>query len=420
MNPQMDKLVRRTTIVATVTASYFFLTADYGSEPNVLDPFPSMIGLYYENSKNSIKLKWGIVLVLRTDDTKLCWQIKKAIQSAESSVKDFVFGSKTQPPESEAKKLSSNRAKEHPYLSSRVILSLIPPVIAFTLVAVVIASYNTAVALEWLPEVFPMLRSSALPYQLTAPALALLLVFRTEASYSRFEEGRKAWTKVIAGTNDFARQIISGVENSGDAELKKALLQYVVAFPVALKALDLIRDRNLQMLTDSCLEGQLSQDDGTELVRLASRCLQSEPRERPNPKSLVAALTTLQKETELSFQMWTDQMQETLDSKKNGDSAFKQKDFRTAIECYSQFIDIGNMVSPTIFARRSLSYLMDEMPQEALTDAMQAQVVSPIWHIASYLQAAALSALGMETEAQSALKEGTVLEAKRNTAAGHK
>lgn len=120
-------------------------------------------------------------------------------------------------------------------LSSRVILSLIPPVIAFTLVAVVIASYNTAVALEWLPEVFPMLRSSALPYQLTAPALALLLVFRTEASYSRFEEGRKAWTKVIAGTNDFARQIISGVENSGDAELKKALLQYVVAFPVALK-----------------------------------------------------------------------------------------------------------------------------------------------------------------------------------------
>ncbi|PRQ58058.1 putative bestrophin/UPF0187 [Rosa chinensis] len=120
-------------------------------------------------------------------------------------------------------------------LSSRVILSLIPPVIAFTLVAVVIASYNTAVALEWLPEFFPILRSSTLPYQLTAPALALLLVFRTEASYSRFEEGRKAWTKVIAGANDFARQIISGVENPGDAELKKALLQYVVAFPVALK-----------------------------------------------------------------------------------------------------------------------------------------------------------------------------------------
>ncbi|TQD97633.1 hypothetical protein C1H46_016740 [Malus baccata] len=39
---------------------------------------------------------------------------------------------------------------------------------------------------------------------------------------------------------------------------------------------------------------------------------------------------------ELSFQMWTDQMQESLDSKKKGDSAFKHKDFRTTIECYSQ------------------------------------------------------------------------------------
>lgn len=54
------------------------------------------------------------------------------------------------------------------------------------------------------------------------------------------------------------------------------------------------------MLTDSCLEGQFSNDDGTELVRLASRCLQYEPRERPNSKSLVAALTPLQKEIEVS------------------------------------------------------------------------------------------------------------------------
>ncbi|XP_062155537.1 serine/threonine-protein kinase BSK3-like [Alnus glutinosa] len=236
-------------------------------------------------------------------------------------------------------------------------------------------------------------------------------------------------------------------------------------------ALDLIRDRNLQMLTDSCLEGQFSDDEGTELVRLASRCLQYEPRERPNPKSLVSALTPLQKDTEvpshvlmgiphsasfsplsplgeacsrrdltamqevlekigykddegvaneLSFQMWTDQMQETLNSKKKGDTAFHQKDFKAAIENYTQFIDGGAMVSPTVFARRSLSYLMSDMPQEALTDAMQAQVVSPVWHIASYLQSAALAAIGMENEAQSALKEGTILEAKRNETAGHK
>ncbi|KAL5981502.1 Serine/threonine-protein kinase bsk5 [Asimina triloba] len=238
-------------------------------------------------------------------------------------------------------------------------------------------------------------------------------------------------------------------------------------------ALDLIRDRNFLTLTDSCLEGQFSNDDGTELVRLASRCLQYEPRERPNAKSLVAALSPLQKETdvpsyelmgiphgsasslqqlslsplgdacsrmdltaiheilekvgykddegtanELSFQMWTDQMQETLNSKKKGDAAFRHKDFRAAIECYTQFIEVGTMVSPTVFARRCLSYLMSDMPQQALNDAVQAQVISPAWPTASYLQAAALHALGMENEAHEALKDGSLLESRRNTAAG--
>ncbi|GMH00523.1 hypothetical protein Nepgr_002362 [Nepenthes gracilis] len=123
-------------------------------------------------------------------------------------------------------------------LSSRVILSLIPPVTFFTIVAVVVASYNSAVTIHWLPDLFPVLRASSLPYQLTAPALALLLVFRTEASYARFEEGRKAWTKVIAGTNDFASQVIATVDGSSNVKnmaIKKALLQYVMAFPVALK-----------------------------------------------------------------------------------------------------------------------------------------------------------------------------------------
>ncbi|TVU16676.1 hypothetical protein EJB05_40251 [Eragrostis curvula] len=226
-------------------------------------------------------------------------------------------------------------------------------------------------------------------------------------------------------------------------------------------ALDLIRDRNFNMLTDSCLEGQFSNEEGTELVRLASRCLHYEPRERPNVRSVVQALTPLQKDVEtpsyelmciprggassiqslslsplaeacsrkdltaiheilektgykddegtaneLSFQMWTNQMQDTLNSKKKGDNAFRQKDFTTAIDSYSQFIEVGTMVSPTIYARRCLSYLMNDMPQQALSDAMQALVISPTWSTAFYLQAAALLTLGMENEAQEALKDG--------------
>ena len=61
----------------------------------------------------------------------------------------------------------------------------------------------------------------------------------------------------------------------------------------------MIRGKNISALMDSCLEGHFSNDDGTELVRLASRCLQYEPRDRPNAKSLVTALSPLQKETEV-------------------------------------------------------------------------------------------------------------------------
>ncbi|MCH84632.1 putative serine/threonine-protein kinase, partial [Trifolium medium] len=78
------------------------------------------------------------------------------------------------------------------------------------------------------------------------------------------------------------------------------------------------------------------------------------------------------------------------------------------------FIDGGTMVSPTVYARRCLSYLMNDMPQEALEDAMQAQVVSPEWPTAFYLQATCLFSLGMENDAQETLKDGTNIEAKKH------
>lgn len=235
-------------------------------------------------------------------------------------------------------------------------------------------------------------------------------------------------------------------------------------------ALDLIREKNFQMLMDSCLEGHFSIEDGTELVKIASRCLQYEPRERPNPKSIVTSLNALQKQTEvssvvlmeitnpppvenvkepdllspfgeacsrmdltaihemlekigykddegatneLSFQMWTNELQEALNGRKRADTAFRTKDFNTAIESYTTFIENGSMVSPTVYARRCLCYLMNNKAQEALGDAMQAQVASPDWSTALYLQAAALFSLGMENDACEMLKDGSILEAKK-------
>lgn len=41
---------------------------------------------------------------------------------------------------------------------------------------------------------------------------------------------------------------------------------------------------------------------------------------------------------QLSFQEWTQQMKDMLDARKRGDQSFREKDFKTAIDCYSQVL----------------------------------------------------------------------------------
>ncbi|ONI00052.1 hypothetical protein PRUPE_6G065300 [Prunus persica] len=203
------------------------------------------------------------------------------------------------------------------------------------------------------------------------------------------------------------------------------------------------------------------------MVRLASQCLQYEPHNWPDFKYIVSALFPLQEQTEvpsyvlmgfphgnipskktvlsplreacskldlariheillmigykedeeaqteLSFQMWTDQMNERLNFKKQGDAAFRAKEFASAIEFYTEFIDHGSIESVTLFARRCLCYLMSDMAREALGDAMQALVQHPEWPTALYLQAAALKSLGLTNEAEQTLKDGSSLEVKK-------
>ncbi|KAG0450589.1 hypothetical protein HPP92_026661 [Vanilla planifolia] len=233
-------------------------------------------------------------------------------------------------------------------------------------------------------------------------------------------------------------------------------------------ALDMIKGKNILFLMDSHLEGRYSTEDATALVDLASRCLQYEPRDRPNTKALVQTLTPLQTKTdvpshamlgmskpeeapqtpahpispmgdacsrmdltaihqilvithyrddegsnELSFQEWTQQMRDMLEARKRGDFAFREKDFNAAIACYSQFVDAGMMISPTVYARRSLSHLMCDQSDAALRDAMQAQCIHPEWPTAFYLQAVALAKLSMHTDATDMLNEAASLEKKK-------
>ncbi len=80
---------------------------------------------------------------------------------------------------------------------------------------------------------------------------------------------------------------------------------------------------------------------------------------------------------------------------------------------FLQFVDVGAFLSPTVFARRSLAYLLNDQAQAALRDASQAQNVHQEWPTACYIQAAALSKLGMEEDAKDKLKEGAVLDSRR-------
>ncbi|KAF8405517.1 hypothetical protein HHK36_010424 [Tetracentron sinense] len=234
-------------------------------------------------------------------------------------------------------------------------------------------------------------------------------------------------------------------------------------------ALDMIRGKNILLLMDSHLEGNFSTEEATVVVALASQCLQYEPRERPNSKNLVKTLTPLQKKpdvpsydmlgiqkreeapptpqqhplspmgeacsrmdltaihqilvnahyrddegtNELSFQEWTQQMRDMLEARKRGDFAFRDKDFKTAIDCYSQFIEVGTMVSPTVYARRSLCHLLCDQPDAALRDGMQSQCVYPDWPTAFYMQSVALAKLDMHKDAADMLNEAAGLEEKR-------
>ncbi|KAK2969532.1 hypothetical protein RJ640_029825 [Escallonia rubra] len=231
-------------------------------------------------------------------------------------------------------------------------------------------------------------------------------------------------------------------------------------------ALDMIRGKNALLLMDSSLEGQYASDDATKMVEIASKCLQYEARDRPDIIFLLTAVAPLQKqkevascvlmallknsvvvprslsplgkacaqmdltavhdillktgykdeegaEMELSFQEWTPQVQQIINTKKFGDLAFRDRDFKSAIEYYSKLVSLMSVPSATVFSRRSLSYLMNGEAELALRDSMQAQVCIPEWPIAFYLQALALSKLGMESDAQDMLNDGAALETKK-------
>lgn len=67
--------------------------------------------------------------------------------------------------------------------------------------------------------------------------LGLLLVFRTNTAYDRFWEGRKIWGTLINTVRNLARGIwVTVIESTPqDREVKKQVLQLLIAFAIAMK-----------------------------------------------------------------------------------------------------------------------------------------------------------------------------------------
>ncbi|KAG2432345.1 hypothetical protein HYH02_012919 [Chlamydomonas schloesseri] len=104
---------------------------------------------------------------------------------------------------------SSNRYLYHlkTLSESGIVRGIWAPVAWVTLFTAVVAALNVAHAAALLPAWVPGMPQIAIePVQLTSIALSLLLVFRTNASYSRWDEGRRSFGSITTVSRDIARQ----------------------------------------------------------------------------------------------------------------------------------------------------------------------------------------------------------------------
>lgn len=156
-----------------------------------------------------------------------------------------------------AKHKSSWRHGRHlmSILSSGVISAVGPPVLACTLLATFVTVFNYFVKVGRLPNWIPILEVSSLPFTLTSSVLSLLLVFRTNSSYNRFDEARKIWGSNVNRTRDLARQALSWIRSPADAYKLSCLLRHIKAYPFSLKD-HLTEDFILKDELDQILEPQ--------------------------------------------------------------------------------------------------------------------------------------------------------------------
>nr|PNR63179.1 hypothetical protein PHYPA_001604 [Physcomitrium patens] len=119
--------------------------------------------------------------------------------------------------------------------ASRPIVATGPPVAFCTLIAVFVVIFNHSVLVGHFPVWVPVIQVASIPFALTSSVLSLLLVFRTNSSYNRFDEARKAWGSNVNRTRDLARQALTWIRSPADLPKLHCLLRHIKAYSYCLK-----------------------------------------------------------------------------------------------------------------------------------------------------------------------------------------
>lgn len=137
---------------------------------------------------------------------------------------------------------------------SSIVRGLQQPLLYVGSLATMVCFYEQLLQDGSLPGVFPSLQIPTAPFDLTTFALALLLVFRTNTSYDRFEDVCSLWGSMANRSRDIMRQLLAGgLRGSADSPLPPAMFRWVVAFTRALKA-QLTEDSDLRAELQGILE----------------------------------------------------------------------------------------------------------------------------------------------------------------------
>ncbi|GIL77875.1 hypothetical protein Vretimale_6511 [Volvox reticuliferus] len=119
---------------------------------------------------------------------------------------------------------------------SRIIRTLSQPMGVVLAWATLFGFYETCLESGVLPTYLPQLTlTSAEPQGLTSFALSLLLVFRTNSSYGRFDEARKIWGGILNRARNIANQAVTFIP-ADDAAGREAVGKWTVGFCRALQA----------------------------------------------------------------------------------------------------------------------------------------------------------------------------------------